>query len=81
MQESIHDVFVDKLKTAIEQQLVLGDGFTEGVSQGPLINKSQYKYDLNPILILFICVYFQQGLLYGGVCYQLRSKTSDWRRP
>jgi len=43
VQESIHDVFVDKLKNAIEQQLVLGDGFTEGVSQGPLINKSQYN--------------------------------------
>ena len=46
VQESVHDVFVEKLQEAMEKQLVLGDGFAEGVSQGPLINKSQYKYEL-----------------------------------
>eukprot|EP00090_Calanus_glacialis_P038179 TRINITY_DN6672_c0_g1_i1.p1 TRINITY_DN6672_c0_g1~~TRINITY_DN6672_c0_g1_i1.p1 ORF type:complete len:498 (+),score=139.20 TRINITY_DN6672_c0_g1_i1:130-1494(+) len=43
VQESVHDVFVEKLQEAMEKQLVLGDGFAEGVSQGPLINKSQYN--------------------------------------
>jgi len=41
--EAVHDSFVEKLKTAMEQQLVLGDGFAEGVSIGPLINNSQYS--------------------------------------
>ena len=43
MQESVHDAFVEKLRVAMEQQLVLGDGFAQGVTQGPLINTSQYK--------------------------------------
>ena len=43
VQESVHDGFVEKLQEAMESQLVLGDLFAEGVSQGPLINKSQYK--------------------------------------
>ena len=46
VQESVHDAFVEKLQVAMESQLLLGDGFAEGVSQGPLINKSQYKYEL-----------------------------------
>ena len=46
VQESVHDAFVEKLQDAMEKQLVLGDGFAEGVSQGPLINKSQYKYEI-----------------------------------
>ena len=46
VQASVHDAFVEKLQEAMEKQLVLGDGFAEGVSQGPLINKSQYKYAL-----------------------------------
>ena len=46
VQASVHDAFVEKLQVAMEKQLVLGDGFADGVSQGPLINKSQYKYEL-----------------------------------
>lgn len=42
VQESVHDAFVAKLKAAMEK-LVLGDGFQEGVTQGPLINQSQFK--------------------------------------
>ena len=52
VQESVHDAFVEKLQAAMEKQLVLGDGFAEGVSQGPLINKSQYKYKLYSKIIL-----------------------------
>ena len=40
-QESIKEEFVTKLKAAMDN-LVLGDGLTEGVSQGPIINKSQF---------------------------------------
>ena len=43
VQEGVHNAFVEKLQAAMESQLVLGDVFAEGVSQGPLINKSQYK--------------------------------------
>jgi len=43
VQDSVHDAFVEKLRVAMEQQLVLGDGFAEGVTQGPLINTSQYN--------------------------------------
>jgi acyl-CoA reductase-like NAD-dependent aldehyde dehydrogenase len=52
VQESVHDAFVEKLQEAMEKQLVLGDGFAEGVSQGPLINKSQYKYEFYAMIIL-----------------------------
>ena len=38
VQESVHDEFVEKMKKAIEK-LKVGDGFEEGVDQGPLINK------------------------------------------
>ena len=43
VQNDVHDLFVEKLKAAMEKQLVLGDGFAEGVTQGPLINKSQHR--------------------------------------
>merc|ERR1719154_985813 len=43
VQEEVHAEFVEKLKAAMEKQLVLGDGFAEGVTQGPLINKSQHS--------------------------------------
>lgn len=38
VQESIHDAFAEKLKKAIED-LKVGDGFEEGVTQAPLINR------------------------------------------
>lgn len=38
VQDSIHDAFVEKLKTAIEAMKV-GDGLEEGVSQAALINR------------------------------------------
>lgn len=41
VQESIKEEFINKLKAAMDN-LVLGDGLTEGVSQGPIINKSQF---------------------------------------
>jgi len=41
VQESIHDEFVEKLKIEMNK-LVLGDGFIDGVTQGPLINKTQF---------------------------------------
>ena len=37
MQSGIHDQFVEELCSAI-QNYKLGDGFDEGVQQGPLIN-------------------------------------------
>lgn len=39
VQDSIHDVFVEKLKQAIEN-LKVGDGFEEGVDQSALINEA-----------------------------------------
>ena len=43
VQEAVHDIFVEKLRVAMEEQLVLGDGAHQGVTQGPLTNTSQYK--------------------------------------
>jgi len=43
VQEDVHDIFVEKLRVAMEEQLVLGDGAHQGVTQGPLINTSQYN--------------------------------------
>eukprot|EP00092_Neocalanus_flemingeri_P014165 GFUD01015283.1.p1 GENE.GFUD01015283.1~~GFUD01015283.1.p1 ORF type:complete len:536 (-),score=199.14 GFUD01015283.1:218-1747(-) len=43
VQDKVHHLFVEKLKAAMESQLVLGDGFADGVTQGPLINKSQHS--------------------------------------
>ena len=37
--QSIYDEFSQKLVTAVEQNLTLGEGNTEGVTTGPLINK------------------------------------------
>ena len=37
MQSGIHDQFVSALSDAV-RDLKLGDAFTEGVTQGPLIN-------------------------------------------
>jgi len=42
VQDKIHDQFVEKLKAAMSKQIVLGDGVSQGVTQGPLINKSQF---------------------------------------
>jgi len=42
VQDSVHDEFVGKLKTFVEK-IVSGDGFENGVNQGPLINKSQFE--------------------------------------
>ncbi|MBF1802845.1 NAD-dependent succinate-semialdehyde dehydrogenase [Alloalcanivorax profundimaris] len=38
VQDGVHDAFVEKLKAAI-QDLKVGDGFEDGVTQAPLINK------------------------------------------
>lgn len=39
VQEGIHEKFVQSLGQAMESQLKVGDGLTEGVTQGPLINQ------------------------------------------
>jgi len=36
--ESIHDAFIAKLSARVSQEIKLGDGFADGVSQGPLID-------------------------------------------
>eukprot|EP00088_Acartia_fossae_P000692 TRINITY_DN10281_c0_g1_i1.p1 TRINITY_DN10281_c0_g1~~TRINITY_DN10281_c0_g1_i1.p1 ORF type:complete len:528 (-),score=92.19 TRINITY_DN10281_c0_g1_i1:309-1847(-) len=41
VQESVAEQFIAKLKTAMDN-LVLGDGLAEGISQGPIVNKSQF---------------------------------------
>ncbi|XP_053322891.1 succinate-semialdehyde dehydrogenase, mitochondrial [Spea bombifrons] len=38
VQKGIHDVFVKKLTALIQKELRVGNGFEEGVNQGPLIN-------------------------------------------
>ncbi len=38
VQESVYDAFADKLAAAVQQQLKVGNGLDEGVSQGPLID-------------------------------------------
>lgn len=42
VQESVVDEFVAKLSAAMDK-LVLGDGLADGVSQGPIINQSQFN--------------------------------------
>ena len=42
IQESVVDEFVAKLSAAMDK-LVLGDGLADGVSQGPIINQSQFN--------------------------------------
>ncbi|XP_063779340.1 succinate-semialdehyde dehydrogenase, mitochondrial isoform X2 [Pseudophryne corroboree] len=39
VQKGIHDVFVQKLSALIKKDLRVGNGFDEGVTQGPLINE------------------------------------------
>lgn len=39
VQDKVYDAFVDKLTQAVKK-LVVGDAFTEGVTQGPLINQA-----------------------------------------
>ncbi|WP_428605831.1 NAD-dependent succinate-semialdehyde dehydrogenase [Sedimenticola sp.] len=39
VQDEIYDAFTDKLATAVSQ-LQVGDGMTEGITQGPLINEA-----------------------------------------
>jgi len=41
--DHVYDAFVEKLESAIRQHIVLGDGLDEQVTQGPLINKAQWK--------------------------------------
>ncbi|CAI5993985.1 unnamed protein product [Closterium sp. NIES-64] len=40
VQEGIYDEFVAAVKTAMEQQLTVGFGLEDGVTQGPLINQA-----------------------------------------
>ncbi len=40
MQDSIYDVFAEKLSKAIREQLKVGNGLEPGVSQGPLIDRA-----------------------------------------
>ncbi|CAI7868720.1 unnamed protein product [Closterium sp. NIES-53] len=40
VQEGIYDEFVSAVKTAMEQQLTVGFGLEDGVTQGPLINQA-----------------------------------------
>lgn len=42
MQEGVHDRFVQAFASAVKQ-LKVGDGFQDGVTQGPLINSSAVK--------------------------------------
>ena len=43
MQARVHDEFVAKIKVAMETKLILGNGMDPGVTQGPLINRSQFS--------------------------------------
>lgn len=46
VQKGVHDAFVRKLTALIEKELHVGNGFEEGVTQGPLINeKAAQKVD------------------------------------
>ncbi|MCI5220907.1 MAG: aldehyde dehydrogenase family protein, partial [Candidatus Electrothrix sp. LOE2] len=38
VQEGVYDVFAEKLVQAVQEQLKVGNGFDEGVNQGPLID-------------------------------------------
>ena len=42
VQNGLYDEFVAKLKTSVENSLVLGDGMNEEVNVGPLINQDQF---------------------------------------
>ena len=43
VQESVADQFLEKLKAAMDAQLVLGDPTQAGVTVGPLVNQSQHS--------------------------------------
>ena len=43
VQDSVAEEFTEKLRVAMEQQLVLGDPTQPGVTVGPLINASQHS--------------------------------------
>ena len=43
VQESVAEAFTEKLRVAMEKQLVLGDPTQDGVTVGPLINQSQHS--------------------------------------
>ena len=43
VQESVQDQFLEKLRSAVETQLVLGDPTHPGVTIGPLINQLQHS--------------------------------------
>ncbi|XP_038652879.1 LOW QUALITY PROTEIN: succinate-semialdehyde dehydrogenase, mitochondrial [Scyliorhinus canicula] len=43
VQEGIHDSFVEKLVTAMQRELCVGNGFDEQTTQGPLINERAVK--------------------------------------
>ena len=43
VQESVAEAFTEKLRVAMEKQLVLGDPTQAGVTVGPLINQSQHS--------------------------------------
>jgi len=43
VEEEVHDEFVAKLSAAMSGSLVLGNGVTPGVTQGPLINQAQLE--------------------------------------
>ena len=40
VEDDVHDEFVAKLSRAMNERLLVGDGLTEGVTQGPLVNHS-----------------------------------------
>ena len=48
--ESIHDEFVTLFSKAMDAELKVGDGFTTGVTQGPIINQTQFNRVKNGIL-------------------------------
>jgi len=43
VQDQIYEAFVEKVKTRMEEYLVLGNGMEANVNQGPLINENQFK--------------------------------------
>ncbi|MCH89592.1 succinate-semialdehyde dehydrogenase mitochondrial-like, partial [Trifolium medium] len=54
VQEGIYDKFANALLDAV-QSMKVGDGFTEGVAQGPLINEAAVKKVR--VLLLFDFLY------------------------
>ena len=54
MQSGIHDQFVEELSNAV-RDLKQGDGFDEGVDQGPLINIPALAKVRSTISVLQLC--------------------------